>query len=93
MRVKIKDEFIVNALDGFREHAHSRGAILPKTLTLFKVSKIVVFNNSLSNEACAGEYFVAVSEDTVSYWLLTEYDADQDNGKTYFTYRNKEVKE
>jgi len=92
MRVKIKDEFIVNALDGFRSYAHGRGAIIPKKLTLFKISKVVVCNNKLSDEACAGEYFIAVSEDAVCYWLNSDYDNDPDNCKTYFVYRDKEVK-
>jgi len=91
MKVKIKDKFINNALDGFREHAMSRGAILPGTLTLFKVSKVAVCNNKFSDEACAGEYFVTIAEDTVSYWLLTEYDADEENGNTYVVYRKNQV--
>jgi len=90
MRIKIKDQFIVNALDGFRAYAHGRGVILPKNLVLFKAVPVVFFNNKLSDVACAGQYFISVSEDKVSYWLKSEYNNDIENGKSYSVCRSED---
>jgi len=88
-KYKIKDSFIKEAVNEFRKYAAKRGAFrLPRFLTVFSETEVAVLNRALSEEACAGTYYLSISEDAVTYRLTTAYDNDPQNGETLVVRRN-----